>query len=171
MTNILAAPLLRGPIHPGPPPAIAGTPRETWDRQPPAASTVQDWATAQFVNLPEEAWFTPRSQRHPVAVPGLPPWTGGQALSARERRWILAPIIRSVPFCGFSRSEQLAVRTQLREAILVTRAGRRPPAGSECNACRDPSASLPFAACISGGIGERCNNCLFRGHVQCSLQG
>lgn len=157
-------------INPGPPPANAGTPRGTWDQLPPAAVAIQDWASAQFVNLPAAAWFEPHSQRQPVVVPGLPPWTGVQALSTRERQWVLAPILRSVPFSGVCRSEQLAVRAQLREAILVTRAGQRPPAGEECRACRNPLASLPFAICVSGGIGQRCNNCLYRGHVTCSLQ-
>lgn len=41
---------------------------------------------------------------------------------------------------GLDSIGQLAVRTQLREAILVTRAGRWPPAG-ECRECRRASLS------------------------------
>lgn len=170
MPNVLVAPAVRGQVNLGPPPPPAGTPRAVWDRQRPAATTADNWATTQFVHLPPAAWFTPRSQGNPVAVPGLPPWTGQQPLSTRERCWALAPVLRSIPFCGFGSPDQLAIRAQLREALLVTRAGARPPVGEECNACRDTSASLAFSVCISGGQGQKCNNCLFRGHRSCSFE-
>lgn len=171
LTNILAAPSSASAIVQGPPPLPSGTPRGTWDRNcPTVPATGAQYNTSCFVVLPVPAFFDGRSQRHPVCVPGLPPWTGEQTLSSRERCWILAPVVRSVPFCGFGSPGQLAVRAQLREAILVTRAGAQPPAGEECEACRDASGSLPFAVCVSGGIGQKCNNCLFRGHRDCSFQ-
>ena len=92
--------------------------------QRPAEVIAECWARSQFVELPPNAWFIPRDPRHPVTIPGIPPWTGAQTLSSREQSWIRAPVRRSVPFCGFGRPDQLAVRTQSREAILVTRAGQ-----------------------------------------------
>ncbi|RAL16902.1 uncharacterized protein BO97DRAFT_420287 [Aspergillus homomorphus CBS 101889] len=47
--------------------------------------------------------------------------------AGRERAWIRAPVLRSVAYIRWSNSSQLAVQTQLREGILVSRAGRRPP--------------------------------------------
>ncbi|RJE26472.1 hypothetical protein PHISCL_01182 [Aspergillus sclerotialis] len=64
-------------------------------------------------------------------------WTGTQPLSSREGAWTTEPVLRSVQFAGRANVTQLASRPQLREGILVSRAGRRPPTGEECDACRE----------------------------------
>ncbi|RAH49294.1 uncharacterized protein BO95DRAFT_460323 [Aspergillus brunneoviolaceus CBS 621.78] len=87
----------------------------------------EEWGASLFVELPPAAWFSGHSEATPAVVLVLPPWTGSQPLSGRERAWIREPIVRSVPYIGWSDPRQLAVRAQLREGILVTRAGRQPP--------------------------------------------
>ena len=54
-------------------------------------------------------------------------------------------------------------------SFLVSRAGRQPPSGQECSECHRNRGRLGFATCISGGIGQKCNNCLYLGHGCCSL--
>lgn len=167
---------------PGPPAGIVGTgtggvaappgpiPRATWDRPAPVARDRAWWQAAAFVPLPPNNYFAGRSRANPVVVPGLPPYVGPQTLSARERAWVREPILRPVRLIGLDDPSQLAVRAQLREGILVTRAGQAPPPGQECSECRRNTGRLVFAECISGGVGQKCNNCLYRGHVRCSLQ-
>jgi hypothetical protein len=154
-------------VAPPPGPLVA---RGTWDRLVPGPRDRTWWSGATFVPLPPPAHFAGRSSTNPVVIPGLPPWTGAQALSRRERAWVREPILRPVLLIGLDDPRQLATRAQLREGILVTRAGRQPPPGQECTECRRGTGRLVFANCISGGIGEKCNNCLYRGHVICSLQ-
>ncbi|KAL3496437.1 hypothetical protein BJX62DRAFT_232545 [Aspergillus germanicus] len=110
MVNIWAAPAARDTTTLQFSLLPANTPRAAWDRAPPAPATAERWATAQFVDLPPAAWFIPRSQAHPVAVPGLPPWTGVQTLLTRERRWALALVLRPAFYCGWGEPGQLATR-------------------------------------------------------------
>jgi hypothetical protein len=150
-----------------PPPGVIA--RAVWDRPPPQARDRTWWSGATFHPLPPAAHFAGRSPTNPVVVPGLPPWTNTQPLSQRERAWVREPTLRPILLVGLDDPRQLAVRAQLREGILVTRAGRQPPPGQECSECRRGTGRPVFANCISGGIGQKCNNCLYRGHVRCSL--
>ncbi|KAH8692131.1 hypothetical protein BGW36DRAFT_410630 [Talaromyces proteolyticus] len=104
-----------------------GTPRNEWDRQPPTPISVADWAQGPFVEQPNDTYYNTGARGNGVVVPGLPPWIGQQGLSGRERSWIREPILRSVDYGYLATPGELARRTQLREAILVTRAGRQPP--------------------------------------------
>ena len=104
-----------------------------------------------------------------MVVPGLPLWTGEQGLSAHECWWVFVPVLRSVPLVGLDNLAQLAVWAQLWEAILVTHVGAQPPEGVECLECRWNGNRVLFMVCISSGIGEKCNNCLYHRHVQYSF--
>ncbi|EAS36586.3 uncharacterized protein CIMG_12742 [Coccidioides immitis RS] len=111
------------------------------------------WSQTTFTQLPPAATFAGS------VLPGLPPHTGAQALSARERAWCREPIQRPVLIAGLDNPNQLAVRAQLREGILVTRAGAQPPPGQECSACKRAQqgyGNIVFAECISAGMGQRC---------------
>ncbi|KAL4992901.1 hypothetical protein BDV10DRAFT_190487 [Aspergillus recurvatus] len=179
MTNILAWPAAPLPVRfvVRTPPAPGGPlRRETWDTLPPPSVGIAEWASARFVEYPQDAirQLGSFSLDHPAILPGLPPWTGLEPLSTREKRWIFAPVVRHIRFCGFAGRDQLCKRAQYREAILVTRAGRKPPSGHGCTECASlfagTAAGQPaFAECISGGIGEKCNNCLYRS-TACTLQ-
>ncbi|PYH44710.1 uncharacterized protein BP01DRAFT_399833, partial [Aspergillus saccharolyticus JOP 1030-1] len=118
------------------------------------------WGASLFIELPPAAWFAGCSEAVSAVVLGLSPWTGSQPLSGCERAWIREPVVRSVPYIGWSDPRQLAVRAQLREGILVSLAGRQSPPDQVCGYCRDPSSGRPFRDCISEGIGQKCNNCL-----------
>ncbi|KAL4788732.1 hypothetical protein BDV19DRAFT_396042 [Aspergillus venezuelensis] len=184
-TTVTMANIYAWPVSPLPSNFLVATPsapggplvRSSWDVLPPVAVSVADWATARFVDYPQgqPTWLGVYTIANPVTLPGLSPWTGLETLSSRERQWIFAPVVRHVRFCGFASRDQLAKRAQYREAILVTRAGRKPPAGHECLECSriltGTSGGHPaFVECISGGIGQKCNNCLYRSTI-CSLQG
>ncbi|KAJ5605377.1 hypothetical protein N7510_008150 [Penicillium lagena] len=141
--------------------------REIWDRPAPTTdATMAEYERAEFVDLP--AWLSTARNDHVRAIPGLPP-PGPQTISSRELRWIFEPVVRDVLFRGLDNYQQLQIRAQLREAILVTRAGRVPPRGQQCSECRNRNAHRPFTHCVSGGFGEKCNNCLYRGHARCSF--
>ncbi|EER23212.1 hypothetical protein CPC735_045820 [Coccidioides posadasii C735 delta SOWgp] len=146
------------------PPAPAGfvgavVPRGAWDRLAAPPRDQQWWSQTTFTLLPPAAFFAGTSRANPVALPGVPPHTGAQALSARERAWCRGPIQRPVLIAGLDNPNQLAVRAQLREGILVTRAGAQPPPGQECSACKRAQqgyGNIVFAECISAGMGQRC---------------
>jgi len=151
-------------------PSIA---RVSWDRSRPDPVDVTTHGQAAFLpwNLQGEVVGSPATPFVLAGIPPLLPRTqGGQPLSRRERSWINEPVLRPVRIIGRLSARQLQVRTQLREAILVTRAGRAPPQGEECHECQFTRGDLPFADYISGGLGQKCNNCLYRGHVRCSLE-
>ncbi|KAK2766109.1 hypothetical protein FQN54_007624 [Arachnomyces sp. PD_36] len=79
----------------------------------------------------------------------------------RERAWSGRPIVR-VPHLSADtnvNSEQLTLRVQLREGYLITGRGGIPP--RPCRLCRDPSRINVSSQCVSGGAGEKCNNCLY----------
>ncbi|KAH8429145.1 uncharacterized protein LDX57_006815 [Aspergillus melleus] len=170
LSNISLCPAIPRAIIAGPPPALPGTPRKAWDRPVLSVATHKKWASIHFVELPPAAWFRRATRRNPVAIPGLPPWTKRQPLSSRECRWVNAPVLRSVFWCGFASLDQLVKRAQMREAFLITRAGQQPSDEQKCELCRNSSDSVTFAACISEGLGQKCNNCIYNGHKPCSLQ-
>ena len=165
-------PLAPPQVGPGPMAPPAGlVARNVWDRPVPLPRDRAWWTGATFTPLPAPGHFRGRSRTNPVVVPGLPSHQGVQSLSARERAWVREPVLRPVLLAGLDDPRQLAERAQLREGILVTRAGRQPPPGPERSECRRGVGRLVFAQCISGGLGQKCNNCLYRGHVRCSFQG
>ncbi|EAS30580.3 uncharacterized protein CIMG_06059 [Coccidioides immitis RS] len=86
----------------------------------PPARDQQWWSQTTFNQLLLAAFFTGSSRANPVVLPGLPPHTEPQALSARERAWCCEPIQRPVLIAGLDNPNQLAVRAQLCEEILVT---------------------------------------------------
>ncbi|KAJ0425676.1 hypothetical protein BJY00DRAFT_154655 [Aspergillus carlsbadensis] len=86
---------------------------------------------------------------NPVPIPGLVPWTGAQGLSNRELAWVNQPILRHVAWHGSGNPHQLAVRTQLREAFLVSRAGQQPLSPTSCtrdrrDCSRNASLTVPL---------------------------
>ncbi|KAH8430983.1 uncharacterized protein LDX57_008645 [Aspergillus melleus] len=96
LSNISLCPAIPRAIIAESLPALPGTPREAWDRPVPSIATHEEWASAHFVELPPAAWFRRATRRNPVAVSGLSSWAERQPLSSRERRWMNAPVLRSV---------------------------------------------------------------------------
>ncbi|EAS29605.3 uncharacterized protein CIMG_13233 [Coccidioides immitis RS] len=62
-----------------------------------------------FTQLPPAGTFTGVLQTNSVVLPGLPPHTGAQALSAHKRVWCHKPIQRSMLIAGLNNSNQLTV--------------------------------------------------------------
>ncbi|KAL3496843.1 hypothetical protein BJX62DRAFT_232035 [Aspergillus germanicus] len=68
--------------------------------------------------------------------------------------FVFQPVVRHIQYQGQAPVSRLAERAQYREAILITRAGNRPPPQHECDSCREVLAAgraLPFCFCVSGG--------------------
>ncbi|KAL4915990.1 hypothetical protein BDW62DRAFT_203143 [Aspergillus aurantiobrunneus] len=80
----------------------------------------------ELTERPPDAWFTSGfrvSINLPVALPGLFVPEGSQTISRGELAWIRESVLRHVLYCGRPNYSQLAIRAQLRDAILVTRPG------------------------------------------------
>ncbi|PGG95078.1 hypothetical protein AJ80_10026, partial [Polytolypa hystricis UAMH7299] len=145
--------------------------RRAWDRFAPSAATSgndrEGFLALETVDLPPIESFR---TSNPVRISGVPHYTFKQPLSAREIAWTREPYVRDAYVVLNSRRDprQLAIRAQLREGLAVTQAGQLPPAGQECVQCCE-GGFLPFTQCVSGGHGEKCNNCLDRSNF-CSFQ-
>ncbi|EAS36645.3 uncharacterized protein CIMG_12734 [Coccidioides immitis RS] len=123
--------------------------------------------------MPPATTFTDASQVNLVVLPGLPPHTGAQALSAHERAWCCKPIQRPVLIAGLDNPNQLTVYTQLHKKILVTQAGVQPSSGQKCFTCKRAQqgySNIVFTECISTDLGQKYNNCLYYRHLACSFQ-
>ncbi|PGG95237.1 hypothetical protein AJ80_09997 [Polytolypa hystricis UAMH7299] len=147
------------------------TDRRGWDRFAPYATTSgndrEKFLALKTVDLPPIESFRTSD---PVRIRGVPHYTSKQPLSSREIAWTREPYVRDAYVVLSSRRDpqQLAIRAQLRDGLAMTQAGRLPPTGQECDQCR-VGGFLPFTQCVSGGHGEKCNNCLDRSSF-CTFQ-
>jgi hypothetical protein len=161
--------------------SASGLLRRQWDMPPPEppASGIAHYEACAFVDLPVLSYFDGMDRANPrvVALPPINPAPGhSQPLSNRERAWLTRPALRHAQLVHLVNLSQLAERAQLREAVLVTQRGYRPPVDRVCTECArieggtaPPQTRAPFLFCVSGGFEQRCNNCLYRGRVRCSL--
>lgn len=135
----------------GPVPPQGPLGREAWDGEPAPPVDHDMWATARMVELSPEGLYPPGA---PVPILGLPPWSGPEILTTRERQWVWRPVLRLPLYQGTAPIARLALRAQYRESYLVTRAGAQPPVGYECGQCSLSRGVMPWGRCISGGIGR-----------------
>jgi hypothetical protein len=103
-----------------------------WDMPPPdpPASGIAHYEACAFVDLPVVSYFDSMDRANPrvVTLPPINPALGhSQPLSNRERAWLTRPALRHAQLVHLANPSQLAERAQLREAVLVTQRGYRPP--------------------------------------------
>ncbi|KJF60066.1 uncharacterized protein CIMG_12717 [Coccidioides immitis RS] len=131
------------------------------------------WFQTIFIQMPPAATFAGVLWANSVVLPGLPPYTGAQALSACERAWYHKSIQRSMLIAGLDNPNQLTVYIQLHKRIFMTQARAQSPPGQKCFTCKRAQQgynNIVFTECISTGLGQKCNNCLYYGHLACSFQ-